>query len=99
MRMRGRDVLRPLGIFLAFMAVCTMLSRASSSLTVAVVQTASPTKMVISHKVTAVGKVEEDQEMAVSTEAGQKIAQIWVREGQTVEPGDVLLQLDRKSVV
>ncbi len=98
MRMRGRDVLRPLGIFLAFMAVCTMLSRASSSLTVAVVQTASPTKMVISHKVTAVGKVEEDQEMAVSTEAGQKIAQIWVREGQTVEPGDVLLQLDLRTL-
>ncbi len=51
--MKGRKMLRVLWVFLAFMLACTMLSRASSALTVAVVKTASPGKMVISHKVTA----------------------------------------------
>lgn len=85
--MRGKKMLRSLVVFLVFMLACTMLSRASSTLTTAVVQTASPGRMVIAHKVTATGKIQADQELAVSAEAGQKIAQISVREGEKVAPG------------
>lgn len=92
--MRGKKMLRPLAVFLVFMLACTMLSRASSTLTTAVVQTVSPGKMVIVHKVTAAGKIQENRELAVSAQAGQKIAQISVREGEQVDPGDVLLQMD-----
>lgn len=92
--MKGRKMLRVLWVFLAFMLACTMLSRASSALTVAVVKTASPGKMVISHKVTATGKIEGNQELAISAESGQKISQILVREGELVNPGDVLLQME-----
>ncbi len=92
--MKERKMIKTLGIFLAFMLACTMLSRASSTLTVAAVKTASPGKMVIDHKVTATGKVQQNRELAISTEAGQKISQIPVREGDAVNPGDVLVQLD-----
>lgn len=92
--MKGKKMLKTLLIFLAFMLACTVLSRASRSLTVAVVKTASPGKMTLEHKVTATGKVEQNQELAVSTQAGQKISQILVREGDSVNPGDVLAQLD-----
>ena len=92
--MKGKKMLRSLAIFLVFMLVCTMLSRASSTLTTALVQTVSPGKMVIVHKVTAVGKIQEERELAVSAQAGQKIAQISVREGERVAPGDLLLQID-----
>lgn len=92
--MRGKKMLRSLAIFLVFMLVCTMLSRASSTLTTALVQTASPGKTAIVHKVTAMGKIQEERELAVSAQAGQKIAQISVRKGDRVVPGDVLLQID-----
>ncbi len=92
--MKGKKMLRSLAIFLVFMLVCTMLSRASSTLTTALVQTVSPGKMVIVHKVTAVGKIQEERELAVSAQAGQKIAQISVREWERVAPGDLLLQID-----
>lgn len=92
--MKGRKMLRMLWIFLAFMLACTMLSRASSALTVAVVKTASPGRMALSHKVIATGKIEENQELAISADSGQKISQILVREGELVNPGDVLLQMD-----
>lgn len=96
--MRGRKMLRILGIFLVFMLACTMLSRASSTLTVAVVRTVSPGRMAIVHTVTATGKIQEEQELAVSAQAGQKIAQIAVREGDQVEPGDVLLKTDLSAL-
>ena len=96
--MKGKKMLKLLGRFLIFMLACTMLSRASSSLTVAVVQTTSPGKMVISHRVFAAGKVEENQERAVSAQAGQKISQIFVQEGDLVNPKDALLQVDLQTL-
>lgn len=96
--MRGRKMLKILGIFLVFMLVCTMLSRASSALTVAVVRTVSPGRMTIAHTVTATGKVQEERELAVSAQAGQKIAQIAVREGDQVGPGDLLLKTDLSAL-
>ena len=96
--MKGKKMLKLLGRFLIFMLVCTMLSRASASLTVAVVQTASPGKMVIAHRVFAAGKVEENQERAVSAQAGQKISRIFVQEGDLVNPGDTLLQVDLRTL-
>lgn len=92
--MKGKKMLQLLGRFLAFMLACTLLSRSSASLTVAVVQTATPGKMVISHRITAIGKVQENQERAISAEPGQKISRILVHEGDAVNPGDVLLQVD-----
>lgn len=92
--MRKEKMLKLLGSFLALMVACTILSRASASVTVAVVQTASPGKMALSHRVTAVGKVMENQQQAVPAEAGHRISRVFVREGDGVEAGDVLLQLD-----
>ncbi len=95
----GKEVmLKLLGGFFALMLACTLLSRASASLTVAVVQTASPGKMALSHRVTGSGKVVADQQQAVSVEAGHEIYRVLVREGDRVEAGDVLLQLDQRAL-
>ena len=67
--MGKKVMLKLLGGFFALMLACTLLSRASASLTVAVVQTAPPGKMALSHRVTGSGKVVADQQQAVSVEA------------------------------
>lgn len=96
--MGKEKMLKLLGKFLAFMLACTLLSRTSASMTTAVVQTASPKRTALSHTVSAVGKVVENQVQAVPVEAGHKISRILVQEGSQVEPGDVLLQLDVSSL-
>lgn len=96
--MGKEKMLKLLGKFLAFMLACTILSRASASVTTAVVQTVSPQRTALSHTVTAEGKVVENRVQAVPVEAGYRISRISVQEGDRVEPGDVLLQLDVSSM-
>ncbi len=94
--MNRKSLLKLLGIFLAMMVAFTLLSRSSSSITVARVKTASPGNVAIYHKVVASGKVMENQEQPVSTEANQKIARMYIHEGDSVEAGDVLFQVDQE---
>ncbi len=96
--MGKEKMLKLLGKFLAFMLACTILSRSSASMTTAVVQTASPQRTALSHTVSATGKVAENRVQAVQVEAGHKISRISVQEGDRVEPGDVLLQLDVRAL-
>lgn len=92
--MDRKKILKLLGMFLVLMLLCTILSRAAASVTVAQVTTASPTSMMISHRVRTQGKVLQDSEQAVSTLANQKIDTIHVHEGENVEAGDILFQVN-----
>lgn len=92
--MNRKKILKLLGMFLVLMLFCTILSRAASSVTVAQVNVTKPSNMIITHKVTATGKVEQDSEQAVSTQADQKVDKIYVHEGESVEAGDVLFQVN-----
>ncbi len=92
--MNRKSLLKLLGIFLAMMIVFTILSRSLSSVTVARVQVASPGNAAIYHEVTATGKVMENQEQPIFTEANQRVARMYVHEGDSVEANDVLLQVD-----
>ena len=81
-------------LFLALMLCFTILSRAADQAGVAVVHTDRPSNMVITHQVRASGKVVQNQETAVVTEPNQRVTAIYVNEGDRVEKGDLLFEID-----
>lgn len=89
-----KKIIQMLGGFLAVMLLFTMLSRAADSVGIPRVETVTAQKMSITHKVTAEGKVEQKREQAVSTEPNQLVKAIYVDEGQQVEEGELLFELD-----
>ncbi len=52
----------------------------------------------IDHKVSGSGKVEAGKEVAVYTEGGQRVKEICVQEGQSVEAGETLFLLDLEEL-
>ena len=90
---KGR-IRKLVGIFFAGMLLFTLLSRAVYQHGTAVVTTAAPTSGAIAHTVQLTGKTLQNQEQAVTTVAGLRVASICVNEGQQVNQGDVLFTLD-----
>ena len=86
------------GFFFLAMLICTLISRAASSITVAQITAASPVNGMITHKVTAEGKIQANRELPVFTEAGQRVERIMVHEGEKVKAGDILFQLDMERL-
>ncbi|MDO5539488.1 MAG: biotin/lipoyl-binding protein [Eubacteriales bacterium] len=84
--------------FLALMLMFTFLSRAADSMTIAKVTVKKAERGKIPHQVTGSGKVVQNREQAVSTLAGQTVKTIYVEEGQQVEKGDVLFEIDLESL-
>ena len=82
------------GFFFAGMIVFTLLSRAAYQHGTAVVTTAAPSSGAITHTVRLTGKTLQNQEQAVTTVAGLRVASVCVNEGQQVNQGDVLFTLD-----
>lgn len=83
-----------IGLFFGTMILFTILSRAIYQHSTAVVTTKMPTSGTINHTVQITGKTVQNQELAVSTIGGLRIASICVNEGQQVKQGDVLFVLD-----
>lgn len=81
-------------IFFAFMLCFTVLSRAADQAGVAAVVVARPENMMITHTVKTTGKVVQNQELAVATEPEQRVTGIYVSEGDRVQKGDVLFEVD-----
>lgn len=86
------------GGFLAVMLGFTILSRGVSGASMARVETVKISTGTIDHTVTGSGKVEAGKEMAVYTESGQRVKEICVREGQTVEEGELLFTIDMEEL-
>lgn len=84
--------------FLAFMMVFTVLSRAADSVSVAQVSVTKPQKGKIDHVVSGSGKVLQNREQAVSTEPNQIVKTIYIEEGQQVQEGDLLFELELDSL-
>lgn len=82
------------GGFLAVIFVFTLLSRAVAGASMARVETVKISTGTIDHKVTGSGKVSAEKEIAVFTESGQRVKEICVQEGQSVEKGETLFYLD-----
>lgn len=84
--------------FLAFMMVFTVLSRAADSVSVAQVSVKKPEKGKIEHIVSGTGKVVQNREQAVYTEPNQIVKTIYIEEGQQVQEGDLLFELELDSL-
>lgn len=91
-------LLRLFAEFLLVMFVFTFLSRSADSMTVAQVKMETPQERVIEHKVSADGKIIQNQEIAVTTEEGIQVKTVNVSEGETVKAGDVLMILSLSSL-
>lgn len=96
--MDRKKVIKLFGGFLAVMLIFTILSRAVSGASMARVDTVKITTGTIEHKVKASGRVQAGQEAAIYTESGQRIKEICVQEGQSVEAGEVLFRLDMEEL-
>jgi len=97
-RRMKKKVVQMLGGFLVLMLLFTMLSRAADGMGLPRVETVTAQKMSIVHKVTAEGKVEQNREQAVLTEPNQIVKAVYVDEGQQVEAGDLLFELDMEEL-
>ncbi len=92
--MKNGKLVRITAMFFALMLCFTILSRAADQLSVAVVQTERPQNRMIEHAVRTSGKIEQNQELAVTTLSDQRVTAIYVREGQRVAKGDLLFEID-----
>lgn len=84
--------------FLAFMMLFTILSRAADSVSVAQVSVSKPQKGKIDHVVSGSGKVVQNREQAVSTQPNQVVKTIYVEEGQQVQEGELLFEIELDSL-
>lgn len=82
------------GIFLALMAVCTVVAKGIYASGLPRATVGKPAKKSISHDVKATGSVRTGGERGVYTESGLRVAEIMVRSGQTVAAGDILFRID-----
>ncbi|MFV0401884.1 MAG: efflux RND transporter periplasmic adaptor subunit [Oscillospiraceae bacterium] len=79
---------------LALMLCFTLISRATSSMTVPVVETEKPNRASISHKVTTDGILETAWDKGVVAAQGALVQEVHVKEGDTVAAGDLLFTYD-----
>lgn len=96
--MNRKKAVKIFGGFLAVMLMFTIVSRAVSGAAMARVDTVRIATGTINHEVTGNGRVEAGREVAVYTETGQRVQEICVQEGDTVERGDVLFVLDMDKI-
>lgn len=92
--LKKKKLLKITAVFFAFMLCFTVLSRAADQMSVAVVATSRPENRMITHDVTATGKIVQNQEMAVTTEPAQRVKSIYVSEGDRVKKGELLFEID-----
>ena len=92
--MKKNNLIRITILFFVLMLCFTILSRAAWQAGTAVVQVSKPESRMITHQISALGKVEQNQEYAVVTEADQRVTGIYVQEGQRVKQGDLLFEID-----
>lgn len=91
---RSRRILTGLVLFLAFMWVCTLISKAVYAYRLPMVSTQKPESKYIEHIIEAEGIVVAGGEVPITYLAGLRVASIPVRVGDRVKAGDVLFQID-----
>ncbi|MDE6363152.1 MAG: HlyD family secretion protein, partial [Lachnospiraceae bacterium] len=81
-------------IFLAFVWLCTIISKSIYVSGLPMVKTDTASKKYIEHIVRTDGIVTAGGEIAVNTQAGLRVDKIHIQNGDTVEAGDVLFTID-----
>lgn len=86
------------GVFLLFMAVCTLIAKGIYTSGLARVTMGKVQSLNITHKVTGVGSIVAEQEYGVYAIEGLRVHTIFVKEGDKVKVGDALFQVKKEDV-
>ena len=89
-----KKVMAGFAAFLVFMVICTVISKSVYAYRLPMVTTCQPETKYIEHKVEAEGIVVAGGEKTVTYLPGVRIDSIYAKEGERVEEGDVLMQID-----
>lgn len=81
-------------VFLAFIWLCTIVSKSIYVSRLTRVQTDTASKKYVEHIVETDGIVMTGGEIAVNAQAGLRVDRIYVRQGDAVQTGDVLFTID-----
>ncbi len=94
MTKKRRIAIISFGIFLGFMAVCTIVAKGIYTSGLSKVTVIKPERRSISHEIKANGMVKQGNEYGIYVEEGLRIATVMVRSGDFFECGDPLFQID-----
>ena len=95
---RQKKALTAFGIFLAFMFLCTLISRAVYVFGLPQVTVAASGRMAIQHTVEAEGIVSQGREYAVTSMAGLRVGTVYTYVGQKITPETLLFDLDMEDL-
>ncbi len=98
MNKERKKVIYGFGLFLLFMAVCTLIAKGIYTSGLARVTMGKVQSLNITHKVTGVGSIVAEQEYGVYTIEGLRVHTIFVKEGDKVKVGDALFQVKKEDV-
>lgn len=93
-----QKALKVLAAYLAAMALLTCVSRALTGMTIPIVETTTAFSSSIDEVTQVPGQVEYESQSPVYLQAGLKVDQIYVREGQMIEEGAKLLRYQMEDV-
>lgn len=93
-KIQNGRILAALGVFLAVMLFCTLLSKAIYASGLPQVETQNAKTMTISHEVQATGMVKPTRELALCVQEGLQVEEVFVMPGDRVEEGQLLFTLD-----
>lgn len=85
-------------IFLAFVWLCTIISKSIYVSGLPLVKTDTATKKYVEHIVETDGIVTAGGEVAVNTQAGLRVDKIYVQQGDAVKAGDILFTIDTADI-
>lgn len=85
-------------VFLAFVWLCTIISKSIYVSGLPMVRTDTASKKYVEHLVRTDGIVTAGGEIAVNTQAGLRVDRIDVRQGDAVKAGDVLFTIDTVDI-
>lgn len=91
---KQRNILTAFGVFLAFMFLCTLISRAVYASKLPQVTVEKPRRMALSHAVDADGIVVRGREYAVIGMTGLRVRTVYTRVGERVTPETLIFDVD-----
>lgn len=93
-KIKEKKIVAGFFVFLLLMWVCTLVSKSIYASKLPQVTVQEPEKRRIEHIVESEGIIKQGGEMAVNILAGIRVEKIYVRQGDAVEEGSLLLTLD-----
>ena len=95
---RQKNKIRAFGLFLAFMLLCTLISRSVYASGLPQVSTKTPEASALSHEVEVEGIVEAGRETAVTALSGLRCETVLVHTGDHVDKETALFQVDLEDL-